>query len=212
MCPKPKLCCLSQVGQWWGGSASLNPAIPTTEQHSQARPSSSSSTEETPSLNILHPATHTFLLPGTPLQNITSNDIPLLQKGYKSFLQVRQWLPQAFSRALCGQTVFCWQPQGLSPLCWEEDGGRSQKPAQVLACSWQLTFFPRPTHTWVYSICCLWLFWPFFSPRLPLCHLHKVIHEYVIPQNLDGENHKAEKKTPTILNSVEKQVIDSAFK
>lgn len=51
---------------------------PHTEQHSCSRPSSSSSTEETPSLNILCPATHTFLFPDTPQQNIISNDIPLL--------------------------------------------------------------------------------------------------------------------------------------
>lgn len=161
---KPKLCCLSRVGQWWGGSASLSPANLTTEQHSHARPSSSSSTEEIPSLDILCPATHTFLLTGTPLQNITSNDIPLLQKVTNHSFSWDRGYPKPFSQALCGQNVFCWQPQGLSPLCWEEDGGRSQKPVKALAGSWQLTFLPRPTHTWVYFICCLWLFCLFFFP------------------------------------------------
>lgn len=86
-------------------------------------------------------------------------------EGYKSFFQVRQWLPQALLMGtVWANSAFCWQPQGLSPWCWEEDEGTSQKPVQALAGSWQLTFLPRPTHTRVYSICCLWLFWLFFSP------------------------------------------------
>lgn len=133
-------------------------------------------------------------------------------ESYKSFFQVGQWPSQALLMGTAwANSDFCWQQQGLSPSCWEEDGGRSQKPVQALAGLWQLTFLPRPTHIWVYSTCCPWLFWLLFPSRLPLCHLHKLIHEYLIPQNLDGEIARQEKK-PAILNSVEKQVIDSMFK
>lgn len=112
MCQKPKLCCLSQIGQWWGGPASLNPANPTMVQHSHARPSSSRSTEETPEFDVLYPATHTFLFPGTPLQNVTSNDTRLLQKVTNNSFRWDSGHPKPVSRALHGQTaVFVGSPK-----------------------------------------------------------------------------------------------------
>lgn len=147
-----------------GRFASLNPANPTTEQHSHARPSS---TEGTPSLGVLCPATHTFIFPGPPLKSITSSDIPLLQKVTNNSFRWDSGHPKASHGGCVSRQWFLFVAPRSEPLVLKVDGGRSQKPAQALAGSWQLTFLPRHTHTWVYSTCYRWLFWLLFPLESP---------------------------------------------